>query len=106
MCSAPGKRAALRCSDNLCVEATCYVHDSRVYVLNVSYPAIKSACTKYKFCTDSITQWNNVFIAVHTGQTRAADTVELDTFSTDSFAFSKYSSEAPIVQIWDTNVGK
>ena len=79
--------SCIRCSDNLCVETTCYVHNSRVYVLNVSYPAIKSTCTKYKLSTDSITQWNNIFITVHARQTRAADTVELDTFSTDSFCF-------------------
>ncbi len=84
---------------NFVLKNNVHVHDSRIYVLNVCYPAI-SADTKITSSAPIALQWNNIFLAVRLDKP-GSDTVKLDTHSTDN-SLSKYK-KAPIVN-WDTNI--
>ena len=60
------------------LEAARHVHDGGEDVLHVGDPEVERTRAEHEFCADSVRERDDAFVAVHGGEARTADAVELD----------------------------
>ena len=83
----PGQAGAVARRDDGRLEAARDVHDGRIDVLHVRDPEVERARAEYELRADGVRERDDALVAVHGGETRAADAVELDALRAGLFRF-------------------